>query len=90
MKHNDTLTDKVFAQLTGQFEPWLSCDDCFEHSDSVLENLLDRGVPLPAEFRAHLRGCAACRDEMETLAELIAENLHTAARAKLDAQIAVE
>lgn len=90
MNTHDTWTEHILHQLTDRFEPWLSCNDCFAHSDSVLEDLLDRDMPLPDDFKAHLRGCAACRDEMQTLAELAAGThglAPAAARAKLDAQL---
>lgn len=61
---------KVLEQALGPFEPWLSCDECFDRADVVVEDLLDRNLPLPSDFRAHLAGCPACRDEMESLAEI--------------------
>lgn len=72
MNSQDSWTAAVLAQALGSFEPWLSCDECFDRSDAVLEDLLDRNLPLPANFCAHLAGCSACRDEMESLAELVA------------------
>jgi anti-sigma factor RsiW len=72
MNTEESWSGAVLAQALGRFEPWLSCDECFDRSDAVLEDLLDRNVPLSAEFRAHLAGCPACRDEMESLAELAA------------------
>lgn len=91
MNSQDSWTDAVLAQSFGPFEPWMSCDECFDRSDAVLEDLLNRNVPLPAEFCAHLAGCAACRDEMESLAELAAADRGldpVEGRARLDAQIA--
>lgn len=64
--------DALMRQLDPRTRPWLSCDDCFESADRALEGLLERGEPLPAEFQSHLRGCPACRDEAQTLAEMIA------------------
>jgi hypothetical protein len=90
MNTQDSWTGAVLSQAFGPFEPWMSCDECFDRSDVVLDNLLDRKVPLPQAFRAHLAGCAACRDEMESLAELAAADRGidpVAARERLDAQI---
>lgn len=90
MNTQNSWTGAVLAQAFGPFQPWLSCDECFDRSDAIVEDLLDRNVPLPAEFRAHLAGCAACRDEMESLAELAATDRGidpTEARDRLDAQI---
>jgi hypothetical protein len=89
MNTQDSWTGALLAQALGPFEPWLSCDDCFDRSDAVLEDLLDRNIPLPADFRAHLAGCSACRDEMESLAEFVAADRGidpVEARARLDAQ----
>jgi hypothetical protein len=89
MNTQDSWTGPVLAQAFGPFEPWLSCDECFDRSDVIVNDLLDN-VPLPAGFRAHLAGCAACRDEMESLAELAATDrgLDPAeGRQRLDAQI---
>jgi hypothetical protein len=90
MKSQDSWTGAVLAQAFGPFEPWLSCDECFDRSDAVLDDLLDRNVPLPADFCAHLAGCAACRDEVESLTELAAADRGfdpVQARARLDVQI---
>jgi hypothetical protein len=90
MNTQESWIGPVLAQAFGPFEPWLSCDECFDRSDAVLDDLLDNRAPLSAEFRAHLAGCAACRDEMESLAELAAADRGidpAEARARLDAQI---
>jgi thiol-disulfide isomerase/thioredoxin len=90
MNTHESWIGAVLAQAFRPFEPWLSCDECFDRSDAVLEDLLDRNVPLPADFRAHLSGCPACRDEMESLAELAAADRGidpAEGRARLDAQI---
>lgn len=62
----------VLHHLAGRFEPWLSCNDCFDQADQVIEDLIIRNSPLPEPFQAHLRGCPACLEEAETLAELVA------------------
>ncbi|MGO4691623.1 hypothetical protein [Glaciibacter sp. 2TAF33] len=90
MNSRDAWTGAVLAQAFGPFEPWLSCDECFARSDSVVDDLLDHNVPLPAGFRAHLAGCAACRDEMASLTELAAVDRGmdpTDARERLSAHI---
>lgn len=90
MNTQKSWTGAVLTQAFGPFEPWLSCDECFDRSDAVVDDLLDRNVPLPADFRAHLAGCAACRDEMESLAELAATDRGidpAEVREQLDAQI---
>lgn len=80
----------VLHHLAGRFEPWLSCDDCFDQADQVIEDLVIRGSPLPEPFQAHLRGCPACREEAETLAGLVAADngIEPAlALARLDSQV---
>ena len=90
MNSQDSWIGGVLAQASGAFEPWLSCDECFDRSDAVLDDLLDHNVPLPADFCAHLAGCPACRDEMESLAELAAHDRGldpVEGLARLDAQL---
>lgn len=90
MNTDDSWTDAVLAHALRPFELWLSCDDCFDRSDAALEALLTSNVPLPADLRAHLIGCPACRDEMESLAELVAADNGSdpaEGRELLDAQI---
>lgn len=66
------LTPEAIARLTADTEPWLSCDDCFEQVDAAVEAFLDSGVPLSEPLRVHLLGCAACCEEAQSLAALIA------------------
>jgi hypothetical protein len=90
MNSQASWTEVILAQAFGPFEPWMSCDECFDRSDAVLEDLLDRNVALPPDFCAHLAGCAACLDEMESLAELAAvdRGLDPAdGRVRLEAQL---
>ena len=45
------LTPDTIHRMTLTTEPWLSCDDCFDHLDAVVERVLmqagamERGVP---------------------------------------------
>lgn len=70
------LGTDALERLTLDTEPWLSCDDCFEHVDEYVEHVLaDR----PAEegmaaMAVHLRGCPACAEEAATLVTLAAED----------------
>jgi hypothetical protein len=66
------LTAEAAQLLTLSTEPWLSCEDCFELMDVYVELLLadpDTG-DLPAML-AHLRGCAACAEEAQSLLALV-------------------
>jgi hypothetical protein len=61
-------------RLLGPAEPELGCDECFEHLDRYVELELagrnaDAAIP---GLRAHLAGCAACREEHESLRALLA------------------
>jgi hypothetical protein len=67
------FSGEAIARLTQDTEPWLSCDDCFDQSDAAIEGFLGSGIPLAEPVRVHLRGCAACREEAQSLAALIAE-----------------
>ena len=70
------LTADEALLLTADTEPYLSCDDCFEQVDQRMDALLsDHPEPLTPEFRTHLNGCAACRDEAWSLLELAGQDL---------------
>ena len=64
----------LLAALLGPAGPELTCDECFEQLDRYVDLQLgaadaDREVP---GMRAHLTGCPACRDDHESLLELVA------------------
>ena len=85
-----SMSPAAIARLTVNTEPWMSCDDCFDHVDIAVEGLLGSSVPLTPEFRAHLRGCAACREEAQSLAALVADQYgmpEAEGLARLDAAI---
>ena len=35
MNTQNSWTGAVLSQAFGPFEPWLSCDECFDRSDAV-------------------------------------------------------
>jgi predicted anti-sigma-YlaC factor YlaD len=62
------------GRLLGPGEEEVGCDACFDDLDRYVELELageqaDRIVP---GLRAHLRGCPACREEYESLRDLVA------------------
>jgi mono/diheme cytochrome c family protein len=59
-------------RLTVNADPWLSCDDCFEQVDQVIETALAASGTLPEPFRVHLTACAVCHEEARSLAALAA------------------
>jgi hypothetical protein len=64
---------RLLQALLGPAGPELGCDDCFAELDRYVELELsgadsDAGVP---GMRAHLEGCPACREEYESLLELV-------------------
>jgi hypothetical protein len=65
----------VLGRLLGPPGPELTCEQCFELLDEYveLEHVhagADAAVPL---MRAHLEGCAACREEHDSLLALLAD-----------------
>jgi hypothetical protein len=65
--------EQALARVLGPSGPELSCDECFAELDRYVELEVagadaDAGVP---GFRAHLEGCPACREEHESLLELV-------------------
>jgi predicted anti-sigma-YlaC factor YlaD len=61
-------------RILGPKEPELGCDACFELLDRYVELELagdDAETAVPG-MQAHLEGCPACREEHESLRDLVA------------------
>ena len=63
----------MIDELLGPGGPEVSCEECFERLDEYVELELagadgERHVP---GMRAHLHGCPACREEHESLRDLV-------------------
>ena len=70
---DDQPADNPLRRLLGPTEPELLCDECFEKLDAYVELEL-RGQAADAQIpgmRPHLEGCPACREEYESLRELV-------------------
>ena len=64
---------QLLRALLGPEEPELRCEQCFEELDRYVELALSRpdaDSAIPG-MRAHLEGCPACREEYESLRELV-------------------
>jgi hypothetical protein len=72
MSRRRELTPEALRKLTLDAEPWLSCDDCFRLLDEHVERLLAGAGSVSPAMGAHLAGCAACREEAESLLLLVA------------------
>ena len=62
------------SELLGPRGPEIGCDACFDLLDEYVDMEL-AGVNADARIpgmRAHLQGCPACREEHESLRELVA------------------
>jgi hypothetical protein len=67
------MTTELLARLLGPAAPEVSCDECFEQLDVYVELELageDAAARLPS-MRAHLEGCPACREDHESLRDLV-------------------
>ncbi len=64
---------RLLRRLLGPRGPELSCDVCFEHVDRYVEARVAGSDPEHAVpgMRAHLQGCAACREDYESLLALV-------------------
>jgi hypothetical protein len=61
--------------LLGPQEPEVGCEECFSELDRYVELELagaDPDAQLPG-LRAHLAGCQACREEHQSLRDLLAD-----------------
>lgn len=74
----------AIERLTLNSDPWLSCDDCFDQADVMVEGLIAENIPLTHEFGVHLRACPACHEEATALAELVAEDFNLRVKDVLD------
>ena len=69
-RHRDLI-----ARLLGPSRPEVSCEECFELLDQYVDLELageDADARLPG-MREHLQGCPACRDDHESLRDLVAQ-----------------
>ena len=68
-------TDRdLLARVLGPAGPEVSCEECFELLDEYVDLELageDADALLPG-MRAHFQGCPACREDHESLRELVA------------------
>jgi hypothetical protein len=71
------LPDDVVVRLIADTSPYLSCDECFEQLDVYVETLSSNSEHTDAPMQAHLLGCAGCREEAETLRELVVQDART-------------
>jgi hypothetical protein len=63
----------MIDELLGPEGPEVSCEECFERLDEYVELELageDAEARVPG-MRAHLDGCPACREDHESLRELV-------------------
>jgi hypothetical protein len=65
--------NETLARLLGPAAPEVGCDECFDLLDRYVEIELagqDADAAVPG-LRAHLEGCPACREEHESLRDLV-------------------
>jgi hypothetical protein len=67
-------------RLLAVTDPWMSCDECFEDLDLVIDAVVRSGANLSEKFRVHLGACTACDEEARGLAALVAQNLRVGAQ----------
>jgi hypothetical protein len=68
-----TPREDLLMRLLGPSAEELTCEECFEELDRYVELQLDGAdaderVP---GMRAHLQGCPACREDHESLRDLV-------------------
>jgi predicted anti-sigma-YlaC factor YlaD len=69
----DANTNELLDRLLGPDGPEIGCDACFEVLDRYVDLEVsgkDADAAVPG-LRAHLEGCPACREEHESLLELV-------------------
>ena len=66
--------DQVLSRVLGPAEPEVGCDECFDELDRYVDLTVagaDADAAVPG-LRGHLAGCPACREEFESLRDLVA------------------
>jgi hypothetical protein len=66
----------LLMRLLGPVGPEIGCEECFELLDAYVELELAGQRPertLPA-MHAHLEGCPACREDRDSLRDLVARD----------------
>ncbi len=66
------LTPRHVSALLQDTTPWLSCEECFERMDTYAEAVVRDPAHTDEAMAAHLRGCAACDEEAQSLVQLLA------------------
>lgn len=72
MTANTPFNREAIEGLLANSDPWLSCDDCFDGHDAVIEELLASNTQPDEAFRVHFHACPACLEEARSLVALIA------------------
>ena len=70
------MSDEILKRLLGPDRPELECDACFAELDRYVELEVagaDADTAVPG-LRAHLDGCAACREDHDSLLALVRED----------------
>ncbi|HUR85884.1 MAG TPA: hypothetical protein VMY78_11105 [Solirubrobacteraceae bacterium] len=69
---------RLIASLLGPAGPEITCEECFEQLDRYVDLEVARADAdgAVAGMRAHLAGCPACRDDHDSLLELVAADRH--------------
>ena len=66
---------ELITRLLGSGRPEVSCEECFALLDEYVELELadeDADARLPG-MREHLQGCPACREDHDSLRDLVAQ-----------------
>lgn len=71
------LSEQQAKQFVLDTRPWMSCDECFDYLDEFVD-LVDPAEADVSEWvpamLAHLAGCGACREEVESLRVLLSSD----------------
>ncbi|WP_270886091.1 hypothetical protein [Pedococcus sp. 5OH_020] len=70
------LTEAAVDSLLLDTTPWLSCEECFERMDRYVEAAVAQEDQRDVAMARHLAGCAACREEAESLIEFFDASPH--------------
>lgn len=67
------LSDAQAREFVVDARPWMSCEECFDHLDEYVELSPTAEFEWLPAMKAHIAGCQVCREEVESLLLLLAD-----------------
>jgi len=73
MNTTPPFDDDTAGRFVQRTDPWMSCDDCFDNQDEVVDAFVAGGTIPSRAFLVHLGACPACLEETRSLLALVTD-----------------